>query len=233
MGEKGEWPADEPDDSTVRADDDSAQLPVFTGGRRTTGEDEGAKPAGPGSTRWTREEVERLAEVVERNRTGGGGQVDWSVVLRSFPHRTRVACCSALRRRNSSGGMRERIVRRPFSRAEEAVLLEAVRKHGERKWAKVAEEVVQTTGIHRPEAVYYSHWSFVLCPKARSAPHWTSAMSKRLREVAAVHGKDPIFLAYKFFPSYTPSMLSRMLLRMGTPLEDLDPRRLRFLKKPR
>ncbi|KAJ2713998.1 hypothetical protein H4R19_001964 [Coemansia spiralis] len=214
---------------------DGARLPAFPDMPEIValGEDTGGGGRGrPGGStrrvneRWSAAELARLERVVEANRTRSGKQIDWEAVEESFPHRTRQACAQVLTRlRAGFVGMSDGAPPRRFSPDERAALLAAVRNHGEHCWRDVAEDMRRATGITRSATVYSRYWSFSLCPKARAAPEWSPDMSKRLRSAAAAHGKDPVFLTYRFFPSYTPAMIARMLGRMDTKHADLDPRR--------
>ncbi|KAJ2771964.1 hypothetical protein IWQ56_001578 [Coemansia nantahalensis] len=231
MGE-GDEP---PPHSAAGVEDGGVRLPAFPEQPEPAaeGEDVDGGPAVQKHARWTTDEVARLVRIVDANRTCSGKQIDWSVVEPHFPHRTRSACCQVLLRRrlgalNTEG---QRPTPRRFSADERRALLDAVRRHGEYSWVRVAEDMHKATGIVRTRCVYKTYWSFSLCPKACAAPVWTAEMSARLREAAAVHGKDPVFLAYRFFPSYTPNMIARMLTRMDTPRADLDPRQGVFQRK--
>ncbi|KAJ2504342.1 hypothetical protein GGH95_000565 [Coemansia sp. RSA 1836] len=70
------------------------------------------------------------------------------------------------------------------------------------------------TGISRHKGVYLSMWNSTLCPKAQSAPPWTKERARRLKRLVGKHGPDPVFLAYKFFPEYTPYIIKAQIARL-------------------
>ncbi|KAJ2386053.1 hypothetical protein GGI05_004503, partial [Coemansia sp. RSA 2603] len=144
--------------------------------------------------RWTLADKEKLLQAAESCRKAPGGLVAWPQVQQQhFPDRTAIAS-----------------------------LPEIVRKHGERNWGAVAEDMAQVSGIRRHKGVYHSMWHLHLCPRMQTAPPWDAEKAARLKELAAYHGKDDVFLAYKFFPEYSPAALRVMLRRMDTKLAAVD-----------
>ncbi|KAJ1895972.1 hypothetical protein LPJ66_004273 [Kickxella alabastrina] len=188
---------------------------------------------------WSREEKARLVRVVELYRKKRHGTSVWPRVQHHFPDRTSVACRDAYQKilkLNAQEGLAPNDVspshrltidkgsrrRQTSSELEIAALTEAVRKYGEHSWTAVAREMERTTGIARLKGVYSNLWNMKVCPKALSAPPWSIGKSERLKQLAEEHGRDEVFLTYKFFPEYTPPVIKTMLNRIGTDREALD-----------
>ncbi|PIA16494.1 hypothetical protein COEREDRAFT_86893 [Coemansia reversa NRRL 1564] len=187
------------------------------------------------NSRWSLEEKQRLMETVMKNRTSLRGTIDWEVVEREFPNRTRYACKAILKQMERSNETDSNMTNNKisFTKREKTLLTDAVRRLGDRNWAALAKEMSRDTGITRSPVVYNRMWTHKLSPKVQAAPLWSTNDTKRLRELSSIHGKDAVFLTFKFFPQYTPPLISTMLLRMGTKYEDRDPRRTVQLPKDR
>ncbi|KAJ1965092.1 hypothetical protein GGI12_001008 [Dipsacomyces acuminosporus] len=173
---------------------------------------------------WTPEEKLKLRQLVEESRSKYSQRVNWNEVQRHFKNRTGVACRFAyLALETQDGaGVREKLKqrnlpsRRVFTPAEHQALTGVVRKHGERNWARVAEEMKKATGIARAKTAYRTCWHLALNPKARAAPEWTEEKTARLRELVKAHGPDEVFIAFKFFPEYTPYIIRELISSLDT-----------------
>ncbi|KAJ2077962.1 hypothetical protein H4R24_004800 [Coemansia sp. RSA 988] len=240
---KGQWEIDEENYTEMKGNASSLfgakdqTLPDFIEEDNDT--TTGAKPkvANAKNSRWSVEERQRLVKTVMKNRTSLRGFIDWEVVEREFPNRTRYACKAILNQMESLGGMQADIPtthsKNAFTEREKALLTDAVRRLGDRNWVALAKEMARDTDITRSPVVYSRIWTHKLSPKVQAAPPWTTDDTRRLRELSSIHGKDAVFLAFKFFPQYTPPLISTMLQRMGTKYEDRDPRRNAQLPKDR
>ncbi|KAJ2366066.1 hypothetical protein IW150_006043, partial [Coemansia sp. RSA 2607] len=189
--------------------------------------------------RWTLADKEKLLQAAESCRKAPGGLVAWPQVQQQhFPDRTAIACRDAYMAILKSNRLtmlsstslpdhKLEISDKPHTKhslteRERSALPEIVRKHGERNWGAVAEDMAQVSGIRRHKGVYHSMWHLHLCPRMQTAPPWDAEKAARLKELAAYHGKDDVFLAYKFFPEYSPAALRVMLRRMDTKLAAVD-----------
>ncbi|KAJ2806646.1 hypothetical protein H4S07_003755, partial [Coemansia furcata] len=157
------------------------------------------------------------------------GQVVWSDVQGRFKKRSLIACREAyykIKRQQSAGvgGDERKAQRQKYSTKEIQKINELVRKYGEHSWTKVAQEMEVATGISRHKGVYLSMWNTTLCPKAQSTPPWTTERTERLQKLISQHGPDPVFLAYKFFPEYTPYIIKARMAHLRQPdVEHHDP----------
>ncbi|KAJ2342140.1 hypothetical protein GGH92_005505, partial [Coemansia sp. RSA 2673] len=140
-------------------------------------------------------------------------------------HRSLIACREVyykIKRQQATrvDGDDRKPQRQKYTTVEIQKLYELVRKYGEHSWTKVAQEMEAATGISRHKGVYLSIWNSTLCPKAQSAPPWTAERTERLQELVGQHGPDPVFLAYKFFPEYTPYIIKARIARLRQPTVD-------------
>ncbi|KAJ1721442.1 hypothetical protein LPJ53_004027 [Coemansia erecta] len=183
--------------------------------------------------------MEKLVQVVEICRKAPGGLIAWPKVQQLyFQDRTAIACRDAYMAILKSNGLTltssaslsdhkleisdKHHSRHLLTERERSELPRIVRKHGERNWDAVAEEMEQVAGIRRHKGVYHSTWHLHLCPRMQTAPLWDAEKAGRLKQLVAQHGKDDVFLAYKFFPEYSPAALRVMLRRMDTKLAAVD-----------
>ncbi|KAJ2510981.1 hypothetical protein GGI11_005279 [Coemansia sp. RSA 2049] len=111
---------------------------------------------------------------------------------------------------------------------EKKAIKEAVRIYGEKSWERVAEHVAKAVGITRAAPLVSQIWFYGLCPKTQSAPRWNEERNSRLKALVKEHGRDSVFLSYKFFPEYPPPFLSRLMARLGSKHENSDPRLFRL-----
>ncbi|KAJ2785167.1 hypothetical protein GGI15_002027 [Coemansia interrupta] len=189
--------------------------------------------------RWSLADKKRLVQAAESCRKAPGGLIAWAQVQQlHFQDRTAIACRDAyiailksngLNLTSSAGLSGNKLeisdkshARHSLTERERSELPRIVCKHGERNWDAVAEEMAQVDGIHRHKGVYHSMWNLYLCPRMQTAPLWDAEKAERLKQLAAQHGKDDVFLAYKFFPEYSPAALRVMLRRMDTRLAAVD-----------
>ncbi|KAJ2466561.1 hypothetical protein GGI03_002046 [Coemansia sp. RSA 2337] len=175
--------------------------------------------------RWTSDEKRRLLAIVKQCRQSSTGPVVWPDVQERFKHRSLIACREVyykIKRQQATriDGDDRKPQRQKYATVEIQKLNELVRKYGEHSWTKVAQEMEAATGISRHKGVYLSIWNSTLCPKAQSAPPWTAERTERLQELVGQHGPDPVFLAYKFFPEYTPYIIKARIARLRQPTVD-------------
>ncbi|KAJ2489981.1 hypothetical protein IWW37_003529 [Coemansia sp. RSA 2050] len=169
--------------------------------------------------RWTSDEKRRLLAVINQCRQSSTGPIVWPDVQERFKHRSLIACRDVyyrfLRQQATVVASDDhKSGRQKYSATEIQKLNELVRKYGEHSWTTVAREMEAATGISRHKGVYLSYWNSTLCPKAQSAPPWTAERTKRLQNLVSEHGPDPVFLAYKFFPEYTPYIIKDRMTRL-------------------
>ncbi|KAJ1877044.1 hypothetical protein H4R99_004202 [Coemansia sp. RSA 1722] len=198
-------------------------------------------------SRWTAEEQARLIRVIDKCREFKLGTTSWVDVAEYFPGRTMFGCRDIYRRildQNKINSIYEDTMlqtdlivksgdkRKVLSTKKEHQLLEkVVRKYGEERWSVIGKEMNALTGNKRQSSTYMQMWRFQVCPKALNAPRWDASKAEKLKMLAKEHGKDEIFLTYKFFPEYTPAIIKRMLQRIDTDTADVDYRPKSFWKK--
>ncbi|KAJ2341945.1 hypothetical protein GGH91_003686 [Coemansia sp. RSA 2671] len=169
--------------------------------------------------RWTSDEKRRLQAVINQCRQSSTGPIVWTDVQEHFKHRSLIACRDVyykfLRQQpETAASDNHKSGRQKYSVAEIQKLNELVHKHGEHSWTTIAREMEVATGISRHKGVYLSYWNSTLCPRAQSAPPWTAERTKKLQKLVTEHGPDPVFLAYKFFPEYTPYIIKDRITRL-------------------
>ncbi|KAJ1856723.1 hypothetical protein GGH12_000403 [Coemansia sp. RSA 1822] len=174
---------------------------------------------------WTSQELKRLLEAVRQSQDKSG-PIDWAKVTSRFPHRTLQSCIDVYTKTTGTDDRAQRLAqcKVKMSTEDEQSLVEIIRRRGECDWDGVSMELMESTGIAKGSFYLKTLWSRRLCPKAQTAPRWTRDYTEQLKHVLKVHGNEPAFLTYRFFPQYTPAMISIMIRRLGTDREALDPR---------
>ncbi|KAJ2665768.1 Myblike DNAbinding domain-containing protein [Coemansia sp. RSA 1199] len=174
---------------------------------------------------WTSQELKRLLEAVRQSQDKSG-PIDWAKVTSRFPHRTLQSCIDVYTKTTGTDDRAQRLAqcKVKMSTEDEQNLVEIIRRRGECDWDGVSMELMESTGIAKGSFYLKTLWSRRLCPKAQTAPRWTRDYTEQLKHVLKTHGNEPAFLTYRFFPQYTPAMISIMIRRLGTDREALDPR---------
>ncbi|KAJ2254723.1 hypothetical protein GGH98_002237 [Coemansia sp. RSA 454] len=174
---------------------------------------------------WTSKELKRLLKTVKQSHDNAGS-IDWTKVTSHFPHHTLQSCISVYTKTTGTNDLAHRLsqCKQKMSSEDEQKLVEIICRRGECDWDGVSTELMESTGIAKGSFYLKTLWARRLCPKAQTAPQWTRDRTEQLKSVLKVHGNEPVFLTYRFFPQYTPGMISIMIGRLGTDREALDPR---------
>ncbi|KAJ2187969.1 hypothetical protein EV180_002265 [Coemansia sp. RSA 518] len=174
---------------------------------------------------WTSKELKRLLKTVKQSHDNAGS-IDWTKVTSHFPHHTLQSCISVYTKTTGTNDLAHRLsqCKQKMSSEDEQKLVEIICRRGECDWDGVSMELMESTGIAKGSFYLKTLWARRLCPKAQTAPQWTRDRTEQLKSVLKVHGNEPVFLTYRFFPQYTPGMISIMIGRLGTDREALDPR---------
>ncbi|XP_061387208.1 uncharacterized protein LOC133322180 [Musca vetustissima] len=125
--------------------------------------------------KWTKEDDERLIEVIERNTIND--QINWSNVMVHFPHRARTTlqCRYAY-------SLNPRISRKPFTPEEDLLLLAAVKEYG----AKFS-YIPRTLFPNRTTVQLRSRYHNVLMHRHKQQP-WTLEDDTKLMDFVTQHG---------------------------------------------
>lgn len=207
--------------------DEPALLPEFVFKPETKPATDITKPS---TYLWTLGEAQRLIQLAEQSRQWYKGSIVWKDVYKQFPHRTEKACRSKYRKLvyamqeihgddcyyedHVSSFQKTGKRRNKFSQHELQLIKDAVLKYGEHNWGRVAKDIATLTGVIRPESAYSNIWNMRLCPKAQTAPPWTEERTERLRQLVQENGPDHVFLSYKYFPEYPPSLIAALIAQL-------------------
>ncbi|XP_054832583.1 transcriptional activator Myb isoform X1 [Eublepharis macularius] len=84
-----------------------------------------------GKTRWTREEDEKLKQLVEQN-----GTEDWKVIANFLPNRTDVQCQHRWQK-----VLNPELIKGPWTKEEDQRVIELVQKYGPKRWSVIAKHL--------------------------------------------------------------------------------------------
>ncbi|XP_077208250.1 transcriptional activator Myb isoform X7 [Paroedura picta] len=84
-----------------------------------------------GKTRWTREEDEKLKQLVEQN-----GTEDWKVIANFLPNRTDVQCQHRWQK-----VLNPELIKGPWTKDEDQRVIELVQKYGPKRWSVIAKHL--------------------------------------------------------------------------------------------
>ncbi|XP_060095831.1 transcriptional activator Myb isoform X4 [Heteronotia binoei] len=84
-----------------------------------------------GKTRWTREEDEKLKQLVEQN-----GTEDWKVIANFLPSRTDVQCQHRWQK-----VLNPELIKGPWTKEEDQRVIELVQKYGPKRWSVIAKHL--------------------------------------------------------------------------------------------
>ncbi|KXN69536.1 hypothetical protein CONCODRAFT_18259 [Conidiobolus coronatus NRRL 28638] len=137
---------------------------------------------------WTREEEERLVELVKEFK-----YLHWDqIALKLNTNRTAVQCfCHFQSKLNST------LTKRRWTSAEDTILREAVRVYGERNWQQVAHCLDNRTGqqcLHR--------WSKTLSPSIKRG-RWDATEDAALRSAIEMYGEGNWIKVQQHVPGRT------------------------------
>ncbi|KAI9286882.1 hypothetical protein BC943DRAFT_320186 [Umbelopsis sp. AD052] len=127
---------------------------------------------------WTKYEDEKLMEAIPKFHKEGN-LVDWSAVADAVKSRNRKQCYERFMYQLNPSHARGR-----YTPIEDAKILLAVQKFGDKNWLKIKE----VTGIHRTTRNIFAHYKYYLDPSIDRSP-WSDEETKELVDLFEKHGK--------------------------------------------
>ena len=110
------------------------------------------KPSKSNRQRWSSAEDNKLVELVRTNTKNFDTNIGWSEISSFLPGRSEVQC-----RARWKNHLQPDLVKGPWTKEEDSLVIDLVNKHGPRKWAFIAKHL---KGKFSPVISYFISFTF-------------------------------------------------------------------------